>query len=354
MSRRNTTLIKSVLGALHFSGADRLLAPLTRGNGVIFTLHHVRPEPPQAFEPNRILKITPEFLDAVIRQVLELGFEIVSLDGVHERLVSGRVERPYACFTFDDGYRDNRDHAYPVFKRHNLPFAIYAATEFADGTGDLWWLALEEAIRRAPAITLQMDGDVRRFMTATAAAKGKAFHEIYWWLRTLPEHRARAVVRELAMSAGYDPSAVCRELVMNWDEMRELAKDPLVTIGAHTKGHWALAKLSENAARAEMRDSIKRVSQELGRPCRHFSYPYGDAESAGLREFEVARALGLKTAVTTRKGLLRAVHGRSLTHLPRVSLNGDYQDERYIRVMLSGAPFALMDAIGREKVAAAG
>lgn len=347
MSRNNTSLIKSVLSALHLSGADRLLAPFTRGSGVVFTLHHVRPEHPAEFEPNRILKITPEFLDTVIRQVLDLGFEVVTLDGVHKRLTSGEAGRPFACFTFDDGYRDNREFAYPVFKRHNLPFAIYVATEFADGVGDLWWLVLEEAIRRAPAVAVQMDGELRRFATVTPAAKSRAHHEIYWWLRSLPEARARAVVKDLAHSVGYDPAPLCRELAMDWDEIRELAKDPLITIGAHTKGHWALAKLSDSAARAEIRDSVKRVSQELGRPCHHFSYPYGDADSAGLREFEIAKSLGLKTAVTTRKGLLRAVHGRALTYLPRLSLNGDYQDERYVRVMLNGAPFALWDAVSR-------
>jgi len=351
MSRSNTAIIKSVLSALHMTGADRLLAPFTGGTGVIFTLHHVRPEPPRDFEPNRILKITPDFLESVVVQVQELGFEIVSLDGIHERLKSGEADRPFAAFTFDDGYRDNRDFAYPIFKRHKVPLTIYLASDLCDGNGDLWWLALEEAVRRAPAITLQMDGSLRKFSTRTAAAKCKAYHEIYWWLRALPENRARAVVADLSRSVGFDASGLARELVMSWDEVRALAQDPLVTFGAHTKGHWALAKLSEGAAKAEMRDSIKRVAQELGRPCRHFSYPYGDADSAGLREFELAKSLGVRTAVTTRKGLLRPVHGRALTYLPRVSLNGDYQDERYVRVMLSGAPFALWNAVSRETAA---
>ena len=43
------------------------------------------------------------------------------------------MRRPFACFTFDDGYRDNREHAYPVFKRLNLPFAIYIPTAYAEG-----------------------------------------------------------------------------------------------------------------------------------------------------------------------------------------------------------------------------
>ena len=134
---------------------------------------------------------------------------------------------------------------------------------------------------------------------------------------------------------------------MSWDELRELAEDPLVTIGAHTRGHYALAKLSERQARAEMAESIARIEKELGRPCRHFSYPYGCTQSAGEREFRIAEALGLETAVTTQKGLLYPENAHELTALPRLSLNGDFQDIRYVKALLSGVPFALMNTLNR-------
>ncbi|WP_457825253.1 hypothetical protein, partial [Staphylococcus aureus] len=89
---------------------------------------------------------------------------------------------------------------------------------------------------------IQMDGTVRHLPAETVAEKNAAFDTIYWWLRRLPEDRARYVVAELAQSVGYDPSGLCRSLVMTWDELRALARDPLVTIGAHTRGHYALGK----------------------------------------------------------------------------------------------------------------
>jgi hypothetical protein len=61
----------------------------------------------------------------------------------------------------------------------------------------------------------------------------------------------------------------------------------------------------------------------------------------------------MATAVTTRKGLIRRSHADRLTALPRVSLNGDYQDLRYLKVMLSGVPCALRDAAARMVNAAA-
>jgi peptidoglycan/xylan/chitin deacetylase (PgdA/CDA1 family) len=340
MSRRTTNLLKAALSALHYTGAGSLLKPLTRGSGVVFMLHHVRPEAPQAFEPNRILKVTPGFLETVIGEVLEQGFEVISLDEVAERLTGTGGGRPFACFTFDDGYRDNRDYAYPVFKRYKLPFAIYVPAAFADGAGDLWWLTLEAALRRLERVVLDMGGAERRFLTGTRAEKERAFHDIYWWLRTIPEGQARAAVARLAKEAAYDPAPLAAQLLMTWDEIRELAQDPLVTIGAHTVHHYALAKLPEAEARSEIAAGVARIETELGRPCRHLSYPYGDELSAGEREFRLARELGLATAVTTRKGLIHAHHASQPTALPRVSLNGDYQNALYVRVLLTGAPFA--------------
>lgn len=340
MSRRSTRLFKAALSALYYSGADSLLAPLTRGDGVILTLHHVSPTPPDPFEPNRILRVTPEFLDGVIEQTLAAGFDVVSLDEAHRRITSQTTaRRPFVCFTFDDGYRDNRDYAYPIFKRRGLPFAIYVPTDFADGHGELWWLALEEVVRRSRAVCVQMNGGLREFPCTTVAEKYAAFHEIYWWLRSIPEDRARRVVAELADAVGIDQRRLCTDRVMTWDEIRALASDPLVTIGAHTRRHFALAKLPFGEARTEIVESVGRIERELCRPCHHFSFPYGDEGSAGPREFTLAAELGLKTAVTTRKGVITGNAER--TGLPRVSLNGDYQDLRYVKVMLSGAPFAV-------------
>ena len=136
---------------------------------------------------------------------------------------------------------------------------------------------------------------------------------------------------------------MCTDLVLDWDGLRALAADPLVTIGGHTLRHYALAKLGAGAMQHEMAASIQRLEVELQRPVRHFSYPFGDVCSAGQREFDVARKLGMLTAVTTRKGMIHAHHSNALTSLPRVSLNGDYQDVRYTKALLSGAPFALYD-----------
>jgi len=347
MSRSTTSLTQAALSALHYSGADRLLASMTRGAGVIFTLHHVRPGEPDAFDPNAVLRVTPEFLETAVRLVGERGFDILSLDEMHYRLAEGDLDRPFACFTLDDGYKDNYQFAYPIFRKYGAPFAIYVASDFPDGRGDLWWLSLERLIRAVDAVAVKMDGVVTSFATVTVAQKAAAYRKIYWWLRSIPEDDARRCVANLCRTFGIDISRQCADLVMNWDELREIARDPLVTIGAHTRRHYALAKLSRAQAQLEIEDSVLRIEHELGRAVRHFSFPYGDEASAGKREFDLVRELGLRTAVTTRKDLLHARHSRSLTALPRLSLNGNYQKAHYLTTLLSGAPFALLNAARR-------
>lgn len=349
MSRLNTSFLKSVLRAMHATRTDSLVAPLTQGEGAILMLHHVGPDRGLDFEPNRILRITSEFLEDLICDVRSEGFEFIALDDVPGRLANPGKHSPFVCVTFDDGYRDNRDVAFPILKRHGVPFTVYIASDFADGKGDLWWLALEDIVRHATSIEAPIVGRSVGFETATTSQKLEAFHAIYWWLRGLPEDDARDQVRKLARSVGFEVPNYCADLAMDWDELRDFASDPLVTLGAHTIGHYALAGLSLERARREIAGSIERLEAELGRPCRHFSFPYGSEDAAGEREFELAAELGVTTAVTTRKGLIHASNANALTALPRLSLNGDFQDVRFVRTLLTGAPFALLNAVNRLK-----
>jgi peptidoglycan/xylan/chitin deacetylase (PgdA/CDA1 family) len=342
MGGRGAGVLKASLSALHFSGIDSLLTPLTRSAGAVFMLHHVLPATPLAFAPNRHLEVTPEFLDRVIRLVMARGFDIISLDDAGMRLREGELDQPFVCFTFDDGYRDTLHHAYPVFRRYNVPFAVYVASDFADGRGDLWWLALEQLLRKLDGIEVKIAGVLQRFQCDRPHGKTRAYRAIYGWLQKLKEVEARAVVADLCRAHELDVSGLCRELVMDWDELRELARDPLVTIGAHSRSHLSLGQLSLAESRFEIEQSIGRIGRELSRPCRHFSFPYGDDASAGAREFELANEAGIATAVTGRSGLLRAEHGLALTSLPRIALNGELQKPRYVKVLLSGVPFALL------------
>ena len=334
--------------ALYFSGAHRMLRPLIGGVGAILTLHHVRPPRADAFQPNRLLEVSPAFLEDVIRGLRRDGVDIITLDEMHRRLKEQDFRRRFVCFTFDDGYRDNARYALPILKKHDVPFAIYIPTSFPDRAGELWWLTLEAAIARQTRIALVMNGEDRRYDCESTEAKFELYEHIYWWLRSLDsEDELRRAVRDLGTRYGVDSAAFCNDLCMTWAEIGAIAADPLATIGAHTVNHVMLRKASDADVRGEMQQSAAVIEAALGRKPEHFSYPVGDRTSAGPRAFRIAAELGFKTAVTTRPGVLFPEHAAHLTALPRISLNGEYQQRRYAKVLLSGAATGLWNGFRR-------
>jgi peptidoglycan/xylan/chitin deacetylase (PgdA/CDA1 family) len=346
------TLIRGGLESLYFSGAHYLLKPLVGGVGAILTLHHVRPSRPGRFQPNRLLEVTPRFFTRVVEDLRRSGVDLVSLDELHRRLSEGDFSRRFVCLTFDDGYRDTLQVAYPILKAEGAPFAVYVATSFPDQLGELWWLALEAVIARNTRIGLSIDGRNRTFDCVSVAEKRALYDELYWWLRARPtETELREAIRNLAACYGVDIAAFCKELCMGWEELAELAADPLVTIGAHTVNHPMLAKLPEKTVRSEMDLSRSVIEAALAKRPEHLSFPVGDRTSAGPREFAIAAELGFKTAVTTRPGVLFPAHRERLTALPRISLNGEYQRLRYVRVLLSGSATAMWNGFRRLEAA---
>lgn len=348
MKQLRNNVIRAGLDALYYTGAHRMLRPLLAGVGSIFMLHHVRPARDDMFQPNRHLEITPNFLREVLAHVRSLGVDIVSMDEAHRRMHERDFSRRFACFTFDDGYRDNRDHALPVMREYKAPFTVYVASDFAEGTGRLWWVALERVIARARTIEIIRDGAAVRLEAGDTAAKQRAFAQVHDWLRTLRDDtEVQRAVSDLCARHGVDDAAIARELCMSWNELKPFAGDPLVTIGAHTISHCNLARESDINAACEMRISRERIENKLQKGARHFAYPYGDRTAAAAREFSMAREFGFSTAVTTRPGMLFAENAEHPTALPRISLNGNYQSARFLTVLTSGAATAMWNGFRR-------
>ncbi|AWN37958.1 polysaccharide deacetylase family protein [Methylobacterium radiodurans] len=338
-SRSRHRLFEAGFRAVAATGADRWLAPVARGRGLILTFHHVRPEPPAAFAPNRLLAITPDFLDLTLGMLRARGFALCTLDEIPERLAQREAGPPFCALTFDDGYRDNAVHAAPVLARHGAPWTLFVASDFAGGEGRLWWVELERAVARLDRVRLEAGGQRIDLPARDPAEKGRAFEAVYRALRAGPEAELLDRVGDLCRAAGFAPGTVAEELCLDWDALRTLGRDPLVSFGAHTRSHPMLAKHPPGTARSEISESRARIEAELGRPVRHLSYPVGDRSSAGPREFALARELGFATAVTTRPGHLFATHAGHPHALPRVSVNGCHQSAPALRGLLSGVPF---------------
>jgi len=348
MSELKNLAYRGAFESLYFSGLSSILRPFVAGVGSILTLHRVRPARADRFQPNQFLEITPEFLEAIVRRLQRAKIDIVSMDEVYRRLTERDFKRPFVAITLDDGYRDNKICALPIFKKYGIPFTVYVATSFPDRRGQLWWVALEAIVAANDSVVVEMDGKEYRLACGSAAEKHAVYLQLRGWLASHPsEADMLESVRDLTTRYRVDTAAICASLCMDWPEIVELAADPLATIGAHTVNHIMLGRADEATGRSELKTSRDVLQAKLAREVRHLAYPYGDARSAGPREFAIAAELGFKTAVTTRPSTLFAECREHPTALPRITVNGEFQRERYVDVLVSGAATAFWSGFRR-------
>lgn len=295
------------------AGLYRIGANVYGGVGVIFMLHRVVEKGYPNLYPGYI--VDADTLDWALRCTRRHGWEIISLDEMHLRLVEGRVGRRFACFTFDDGYLDNLRVALPVFRKHNAPFSVNICTGILDRSIFYWWGGAEQLLLREDRIDIADAGGgrSRTLWARTWQEKRQAFDT----LDDLIHKQGPQIAVELFKSYGVDVAATLDRDAMTITQARELAADPLVTIGAHCVTHQRLCQMSDAESLEEIRGAKRRLEDWLAIEVRHMAYPFGGPDACGTREFNFARQAGFKTAVTTRRGNLFPEHREYLHALPR-------------------------------------
>lgn len=352
MAGLKSALFRAGLSALWYSGAARLLEPLTAGRGTILMLHRVQPDSAhRRFAPNRALSITPDYLDALLARLRRDAIDVVTLDEGLRRLAVPECRRRFVCFTADDGYRDNYEHAFAVFRRHGAPFAIYVTTGFVDRTMPQWWRVLEAALAARRRLTLHLEGAERTFALDDDDARAAAFDAIAPAFFRQPVAGVRALVAAIAAAAGIDPADACAGEMCSWEMLAEMRASGLLEIGCHTVNHPVLALETQADATAEIGVARDRIAARLGAAPRHFAYPYGKADHADAREFALARAAGFVSAATTRKASLFAGNLAQPFALPRVEVSPSFAaSPHYLRTVLAGLPLVAWNG-GRRVVA---
>lgn len=330
-----TLMRKAYMQGARYSGLSALFSPLLSGVGAILMLHHVRPDR-GGLGLNALLEIEPEFLDRLLQE-LKRDARFVSMDEAADRLRRGHEDERFLAVTLDDGYRDNVEHAAPVFRAHGVPYTIYVCPGYADRSADLWWELADMVIEANDEVAFDTPAGRRTLSCRNAAEKHKAYAEFmnYAWTE-IDEDGQRELVRSLCETYGVDGMAHSEASLLDWDELRALGSDPLANIGAHTVNHFMLARLPRERAAEEMARSRDMLAEQLGNRPSHLAYPYGFPAAVGQREADIARELGFETGVTTRHGMLMPGHSQAMQALPRVSVNGNYQHVSYVETMLSG------------------
>ena len=238
------------------------------------------------------------FLDELLEDGVPLSISAVA-DGAR-----GEMQLPDRGFaiTFDDGFANNLAVAAPALEARSIPATFYVTTDFVGRHGCSWIDLIEHAIDVADGGALLLP-----FLETTLGsrdAKIAALERIrkYGKLDRAGDPYALAdeVRRQLGISAlPMDPEL---DWKLTWDEVREMAEQPLFTVGGHGASHRILAHVGPDELDREVDRSLDRLDDELGRRTLHFSYPEGGPGTYTDLVLARLRARGIASAAVVAEG----------------------------------------------------
>jgi peptidoglycan/xylan/chitin deacetylase (PgdA/CDA1 family) len=305
-------------------------SPILGGKGIIFMLHRVLPEVQRnAYSLNKDLAITPEKLEEFILFFQKKGFVFISLDELTDWLDrKHKINHKFICLTFDDGYKDNLLFGLPVLKKHNVPAAIYVTNCFPGGSGVLWWYLFEEYVKSNKQLQLTSSiGNYKFFWNNDDEAHAQ-FGSISNAIKSIPFIELNEVLKMAFKIDDIELTAQVKSESLSWEELKMIAEEPLITIGAHTMNHIALKQQNKVLVEQELRNSKLELESKIGRKVTHFAYPYGGKFDVSKVDIELTQKVGFKTATLNQPGNIFKSNRHSKFALARMPLGNRIDDER--------------------------
>ena len=288
------------------------LGPQTRGSGmpqlVILMYHRILPTNDNRAlieEPGMI--VTPESL-ALHIGILKNLFEVVKLSEWIERKYNGGTLPEKACaITFDDGWSDNYEFAFPVLQAYAIPATIFLVSDMV-GTKDAFWperlaqLLTTLAVKRlgklaCPAMDMlgEMCGNSK--IPEIPPSPDELSHIISRVKRLSDDdinNRLDKIAQELGLTFNDQSSSL-----LNWKQLSIMTDSGLVEAGSHTRRHIRLDMHTPAATlRSEIIESKRIIENNTGIPVKTFCFPNGDYSPQAL---DLVRA-HYTAAVTTSSG----------------------------------------------------
>jgi peptidoglycan/xylan/chitin deacetylase (PgdA/CDA1 family) len=219
---------------------------------------------------------------------------------------------PYELLTFDDGYNDLFTVSLPLIEKYQVPCVIFITTGFVDGELSDYESSLAAIISSSRALSCPRNG---RISFTDDAARAKTYDRLRLDLKPLSRQaRERYMIELLRLNPSVEVPRNSRFL--DWEQVRELDRHPLVTIGAHSRSHIMLSRLNPLEVFSELISSRRRLETELGRKVDILAYPYG-ACSAQTRF--LARRAGYRLGFGTHSGPINSNVNRMF--IPRTDIH---------------------------------
>jgi peptidoglycan/xylan/chitin deacetylase (PgdA/CDA1 family)/ubiquinone/menaquinone biosynthesis C-methylase UbiE len=291
-------LAEGLVGARPMSSLVKL--PLWRGV-LVLAYHRILDDREEAPFDGGVYSATPSMLDAQL-QFLTRNFEVVSPEALAgARNAWGRR----VVVTFDDGYRDNYELAFPILRKHGAPATFFLTTGFVDNPSVAWWDELAWMVKQSPRRALDR-GDWLECSLALDGDRRRAIAELTRTYKSLPSDRTEAFLDYCAEAAGTgrcDPRAGA-DLWMTW-EMAAKLRDAGMTIGGHSVTHPVLGRAEPELQKREIEECALRLREELGLPMRFFAYPVGLRGSFDDATRRILRGAGVELAFSLYGGYVR-------------------------------------------------
>ncbi len=299
---------------LRLLGIFRLFRWINRDRLTILTYHSVLPECGE-LDAGEARNVVDTRMFAWQMRYLARHYCCLRLEEAVELLRTRQpLPRYSVVVTFDDGFRNNLRHAYPILRRFGVPATIFVTTGHIGRGAQLLWTERVGRLIRGAAIPQNVTvaaGAVPLAVTfRTAAERDEASRAVVKRLKSLSsderdrvvgelEHELGASNGETAQAAG--PNAD-RYTFLTWQEVQKLAQGGM-TIGSHTVAHPIMSSLDDDRRVYEVVDSKREIEQRLGVPCTLFSYPNGTADDFDDRDTVNLQNAGYVAAVTQIAGV---------------------------------------------------
>jgi peptidoglycan/xylan/chitin deacetylase (PgdA/CDA1 family) len=221
-------------------------------------------------------------------------FRFATLDEIGEHLATGQpfTER-VAAVTFDDGYRDNYEHAFPILKRKGIPAAVFIVTDLV---GKQAWQIHDKLFHLVTKAYAQWDNPRHQLSSLLRTLDLPAGHLLRHRAATssptmtvsalLPDlsvDNIRRVMAALEASTGNGFHNVA--LSLTWPMIEEMHRAGMI-IGSHTRRHVSLPAESIETVVAELEGSKREIEQHVGGPTLHFAYPGGQFTPRDVQALE--------------------------------------------------------------------